>query len=150
MDFFKRQSIGFYMGILTFSITLAALVYAEINGRTAYFHNLGVESRVLDCVVASLALEIFALVSGQVHRGNRWLALARDIALCLAAVLLVLGLVSFLSSRINGFASIMTFEQNAQNMADLQSALIAIVLFALAVVLAIVTSFFRVRKNTGK
>lgn len=150
MDFFKRQSIGFYMGTLTFIVTLAALIYAEINGKTAYFQNLGVEPSVLVCAIVAMASEIFVLVSGQVYQGSRWLALARDIALCLAAVLLVLSMVSFLASRINGFASIMTFEQNAQNMADLQSASIAIVLFALASVLAIVTSFFRVRKNTGR
>jgi hypothetical protein len=46
----------------------------------------------------------------------------------------------------NGIAAIMTFENNAANMADLQSALVAIGALAAAALLACLAAFFSVKK----
>lgn len=54
---------------------------------------------------------------------------------------------TLVNSRINGVAAIMTFENNAQNMADLQSAIIAIAALVIAAVLAAFTAFFDVKKE---
>jgi hypothetical protein len=55
-------------------------------------------------------------------------------------------LLTLVNSRVNGIAAIMTFENNAANMADLQSALVAIGALAAAALLACLAAFFSVKK----
>lgn len=64
-----------------------------------------------------------------------------------SGVLLVTGLALFIQSRVNGIAAIMTFTNNAQNMADLSSAIVGMVALAIAMLLNMVSAFFAVRKD---
>ena len=71
----------------------------------------------------------------------------KDILPVLAPVCLIVAALNLVNSRINGIAAIMTFENNAQNMADLQSGIIAIAALIAAAVLAVFTAFFDVKKE---
>ena len=51
---------------------------------------------------------------------------------------------NFAATRINGIAAIMTFENNAQNMADMQSAIRGMVVLAIAVAVSWLAAFFDV------
>ena len=142
MNFLKKQSVGFYFSVLTVILSLAGLAMYLKNASTNYFSNLGKDPVILACLlVAALAQLVLILLS---QKGTKkWM----DILPVATSVLLMLGAVLFASSRVNGIASIMTFENNAQTMADLSSAISGIVLCLVAGVVSIIASFFDIVKE---
>ena len=68
---------------------------------------------------------------------------ALDILPILAGVLLMAGFVFFVRLRVNSIATILSFERNAQTMADLSSAIIGMGCALAAVIMTIISSFFR-------
>ena len=66
-----------------------------------------------------------------------------DILPILAGVLLMAGFVFFVRLRVNSIATILSFERNAQTMADLSSAIIGMGCTLAAVIMTIISSFFR-------
>ena len=56
-------------------------------------------------------------------------------------------LVAFLSARLTEIAFIFTFENNASNMSDLQSALAGIAFCMLAVIISLIAAWFDIRKD---
>lgn len=56
---------------------------------------------------------------------------------------LVAGFVFFVRLRVNSIATILSFERNAQTMADLSSAIIGMGCTLAAVIMTIISSFFR-------
>ena len=62
-------------------------------------------------------------------------------------VLTAYALIAFVGSRIAAIGSIMTFENNAQNMADLKGAIIGMIVCAVALIFTIISSFFKVVKD---
>ena len=65
----------------------------------------------------------------------------------LTGVTITVALAYFIQARVNGIAAIMTFTNNAQNMKDLSSAIVAIAALAIAMILNMVASFFAVHKD---
>ena len=57
--------------------------------------------------------------------------------------LLMAGFVFFVRLRVNSIATILSFERNAQTMADLSSAIIGMGCTLAAVIMTIISSFFR-------
>lgn len=53
----------------------------------------------------------------------------------------------FVNVRVNGIAAVMTFENNARNMADLTSAIVGIAGCLVAAIVSIVSAFFDVSKE---
>ena len=70
-----------------------------------------------------------------------------DIAPPVCGALTAYGVIQFIGSRIAAAASIMTFENNTQNMADLNGAIRAMIVCAVALICVIFTSFFKVVKE---
>ena len=60
---------------------------------------------------------------------------------------LTVALANFVAARVNGIAAIMTFTNNAQNMKDLSSAVVAIAALAIAMILNMIAAFFAVTKD---
>lgn len=147
MSFIKKQSAGFYLCLLTLVAAVASFACYIVNCNTSYFSSLGTNSGVIGCSVAAVILELVILAGSQKTDGPSWLPTVVDICYVVVAVLLVCAFGYFLSDRVNSIASIATFNQNAQNMADLMSAIVGIVLYFVAVLIGIVSSFFRVRKE---
>ena len=75
------------------------------------------------------------------------LAIAADAMSVVAGITLVVAAVQFISPRVNTIASIMTFTNNAQTMADLSSAIYGTAALLIAVVLNIIAAFTNVNEQ---
>lgn len=139
MNFIKKQAAGFYLMLLALILGTAGIVFYVINCNTAYFSNLGISWGVVGCLVAGVVLEIL-FVAGQ-EKSPEMPVL--DILPILAGVLLMAGFVFFVRLRVNSIATILSFERNAQTMADLSSAIIGMGCTLVAVIMTIISSFFR-------
>lgn len=132
-----KKSIGFFMTILSAAAAAVGAVAYFMNCRTNYFINLGVNPVVMGCAVAAIVLQIVYIVVTQ--KGHQ---LWNDVLAVIPPVLLIVATITLVSARVNGIAAIMTFENNAQNMADLTSAIVGIAACLIAAVVGIVASFF--------
>ena len=138
MSFLKNRSAGFYAGALTLIAGAVGLGFYLVNCNTAYFRNLGTSPIVVGCAVAAIVAELLYLAL----RG-----VAADLMPVISGVCLMSALGTFLSSRINGIAAIMTFTNNAKNMADLSSAIVGMVALLIAAILNIIAAFLAVNKE---
>lgn len=143
MSFLKKQSIGFYLTILTVILAVVGIIAYFINCNTAYFINFGVDGRIVSFGIIAIVLHI-AFILGSEVLGSRKIL---DILPVASTVLLVITLVLFISSRANSIAAIMTFDKNAQTMSDLSSALVGIGVYLVAVIFSIISSFFKIVKD---
>lgn len=132
-----KKSAGFFMTIISAAAAVVGAVAYFMNCKTNYFINLGVDPVVMGCAVAAIVLQVVYIVVTQ--KGSQpW----TDALAVLPPVLLIIATITLAGSRISGIASIMTFENNAQNMADLTSAIVGIAACLVAAVAGIAASFF--------
>ncbi len=143
MEFMKKQAAGFYLSLLVAIIGLVGLIRYTGNCKTAYFSNLGTDTRVLVCFVAAILLEAVFIAGSEILKKRT----ALDICPVAAAVLFTVGTLLFISARVNGIAAIMTFTNNASTMADLNHTVITIVFCVITMILAMAASFFSVVKE---
>ncbi|OUN83940.1 hypothetical protein [Gemmiger sp. An50] len=137
----KQNGIGFYTTGLSFVAGVVALVFYMINAKTDYFANLGVSPVVVGCTVVAVVAELLLLVLSKQNQPI-WM----DLAAVAAPVLLMVAFINLTGSRVNGIASIMTFENNAQTMSDLTSAIVSMAALLIACLIGIVSSYFNIRK----
>lgn len=136
-----KKSAGFFMTILSAIAAVVGVVAYIMNTRTNYFINLGVNTVVVACAVAAVVIQVVYLIaSGKGHN------LFVDLLAVLPPVLLIVAAITLVSTRINGIAAIMTFENNAQNMADLTSAIVGIAGCVVAALIGVIASFFDAAK----
>ena len=121
----------------------AGLVLYMMNCKTNYFINSGVNNAVVACLAAAAILEI-VMIAASMKMGAKPVL---DFLLVACGVLTAYALIQFISSRIAAIGSIMTFENNAQNMADLKGAIIGMIVCAAALICTIISSFFKVVKD---
>lgn len=138
----RKISAGLYVTAISIIAAVVALVYYMINCNTAYFANLGMNPFVAGCVIAAIILQVVLIVIGMKDQ-PMW----ADVLPIAASILLMLATIHFVSARINGIAAILTFENNAQNMADLNSALVGIAACLIATIVSIAASFFDITKE---
>lgn len=132
-----KKSVGFFMTILSAAAAAVGAAAYFMNCRTNYFINLGIDPVVMGCAVCAIVLQAAYIIVTQ--KGNQ---LWTDILAVLPPVLLIVATITLAGSRISGIASIMTFENNAQNMADLTSAIVGIAACLIATMVGIAASFF--------
>lgn len=137
----KKNGIGFYATGLSFVAGIVALVFYMINTNTDYFANLGVNPVVAGCAAVALAAQLVLLILSKQPQ-PAWL----DLVAVAAPVLLMVAFVSLIGTRVNGIASIMTFENNAQTMSDLSSAIISLAAFLIAWLVSVISTYFNIRK----
>lgn len=137
-----KKSIGLYLTALSAVAGVAGAIAYGINTGTKYFINLGVNSTVMGCIVAAIVCQVAYLVLSR--KGHKPFS---DALAVLPPVLQIVAVVTLLSIRVNGFAAIMTFENNPQNMADLSSAIVAIAACLVATLVGVLASFFDVVKK---
>ena len=148
MKALKNLSLGFYVGVLAFIVEVVALVFYFINQGTVTFGNLPLNMVTVVGGVIALAIQLLILVLGQLRASNKTgVGVLLDLAYVAEAVLIVWGAPVFFADRINLFSSVMTFNRNAQSLADMNSALYGIGAMFVAAVLVILSSFMRVSKN---
>lgn len=135
----RKISLGLILTAAACVLAVVGLVFYLNNTKTTYFSALGVNTAVVGCIVAAIACMVVSVIVGL--KGTPVWA---DILPIAASVLLVAGVMNFAATRINGIAAIMTFENNAQNMADMQSAIRGMVVLAIAVAVSWLAAFFDV------
>lgn len=133
----KKQSVGFILSVVTVVAALVGLVGYLINCGTNYFANLGVDSAVVGCTVAAIAAVIVYVVVNM--KGVQTWA---DVLPVVAAALLMVATLLLVNTRVNAIAAVMTFENNAKNMADLVSCIVGIAGCLVATIVAVISSFF--------
>lgn len=139
----KKIGAGLVLSVITALVTVLGLVLYMINCKTNYFINSGVNNAVVACLAVAAILEIVMIVAS-VKMGAKPVL---DIIPVVCGVLTAYALIQFLGSRIAAIGSIMTFENNAQNMADLKGAIIGMIVCAAAMICTIISSFFKVVKD---
>lgn len=138
----KKQSAGFYLTVVSAVAAIVGLIAYLVNCNTNYFKNLGVDSTIVVCAVAAVLLQAVYVVTAQ--KGQKlWM----DIIRVAVSVLLLVAALLFVNVRVNGIAAVMTFENNARNMADLTSAIVGIAGCLVAAIVSIVSAFFDVSKE---
>ncbi|MBP3877129.1 MAG: hypothetical protein J6E44_04130 [Lachnospiraceae bacterium] len=137
----KRAIFGSAMTVITIAAAAVGLIFYIMNAGTTYFSGLGKDPVVIGASAAGIVVLALWLVLGEAKAS--W----KDLLPVAAPACLIVAALTLVNSRINGIAAIMTFENNAQNMADLQSAIIAIAALIIAAVLAAFTAFFDVKKE---
>ena len=133
MSFLKKQGAGTYLTALT--------AIASVVGFAFYFKSQGTNPIVTACILVSIAAQVLYLIMGQKDTP------VADVMPVISGVTITVALAYFIQARVNGIAAIMTFTNNAQNMKDLSSAIVAIAALAIAMILNMVASFFAVHKD---
>lgn len=132
-----KKSAGFFMTVISAAAAVVGAAAYFVNCRTNYFVNLGLNPVVMGCAVAAILCQVVYLV---VTRNGH--ALWSDILAVAAPALLMVAAITLVGARVTGIAAIMTFENNAQNMADLTSAIVGIAGCLIGSVAGIAASFF--------
>jgi len=133
----RKISAGLFLTALSAIAALVGLIAYVLNCGTAYFSKLGINPAIVVCIAVAVLFQVVMIVVGM--RGQPVWA---DILPVAATVLLMLGAIFFLSGRVNGIAAVMTFENNASNMADLTSAIVGIAASFIAGIVSIIAAFF--------
>ena len=139
----KKIGAGLVLSVITALVTVLGLVLYMMNCKTNYFINSGVNNAVVACLAVAAILEIVMIVAS-VKMGAKPVL---DIIPVVCGVLTAYALIQFLGSIIAAIGTIMTFENNAQNMADLKGAIIGMIVCAVAMICTIISSFFKVVKD---
>ena len=135
----RKKSAGLILTALSVIAAVIALVYYNINAGTNYFKSLGISPAVEICLILAIACEAVFLIAG-LKKQPVW----ADILPVITGICLVVAMLNFISARVNGMAAIITFQNNAANMADMQSAIVGIAACAVALIITIIASFFDV------
>ena len=146
MNFIKQQSIGFYLTVLAVIAAAVGLAFCFINHGTSTFGNIALSPVTVAGGIVAIVLGLVVVVGGQFGTGNAVMRAVVDLSFVIAAVLLVVAAVSFVADRVNTIASVLSFTQNAQSMADLQSVIYGGAGLLVAAVLTVLASYFKVRK----
>ena len=137
----NKKGAGFILSLLTAVACAVGLGFCIVNAGTDSFRKIGTSPVVIACaVIAIVALVLRILLDGKQ-------AVAADVMSVVAGVTLVVAAAQFISPRVNTIASIMSFTNNAQTMADLSSAIYGTAALLIAVVLNIIAAFTNVTKE---
>lgn len=142
MEFIKKQSIGFYTTVLSCIAMIVGIAYYLCNCKTKYFSNLGINKTVVVCGVIAIIGLVAYMILNEMDRSS----LISNFLPIVCGVLMMIAVVAFIGSRVYGIASIITFENNAENMADLTNAFTGMIWCVAAVVLQMISSFFNIKK----
>jgi len=137
----KNMRAGFYLSILALIAGIVGIFQYMVNTGTDYFKSSGTNSMIYVFAIAGIACLLLRVVLEK--KGQ---SVVSDILGAIAPVPFILAFATLLSDRVNAIAAIMTFTNNAQNMADLSSALVAIGALLAAALLGMITSFCRIAK----
>ena len=132
----NKLSAGAVVACIAAVLAVAGLIAYLINAGTAYYAKYGVDTIVVVCLAASAALSLVRLFYGK-NGKPAW----TDLLPVCASVLAAVGFMLLLNARINSLAAVFTFENNAANMADTTSCIVAIAGAALAMILSVVSAF---------
>ena len=134
----NKKGAGLILSLLTAVAGAVGLGFCIVNAGTDSFRKIGTSPVVIGCAILALVLRVVL---------DKKLAIAADAMSVVAGITLVVAAAQFISPRVNTIASIMTFTNNAQTMADLSSAIYGTAALLIAVVLNIIAAFTNVNEQ---
>ena len=132
----KKLSAGAFVACIAAILAIVGLIAYLVNAGTNYYAKSGIDTAVVVCLIAAAVLSIARLFIGQ-NGKPVW----TDLLPVAAAVLATAAFMLLLSVRANNLAAVFTFENNAANMADTTSCIVAIAACLLAMIMSIVSAF---------
>lgn len=162
LDFFKKQRASTYITLATFILALVAMSIYCANGNTVGYFKGSNSGGVVALSVLSVIMLGIALVLTQIEVENDYVTLGirvlADVLKVVAAVFMVIVLMDFIQTRVNGLAyiyfsneSVKQEVQTPENLASAQTAIAGFVVYGIAWVLALVNAFFSVKSlKTGE
>ena len=142
MNYIKKQAAGFYITLLTLLATVVSIISYLVNCKTQYFANLGISGGIIVLLAVAAVLEI-AYIAGS---GKADLKKYFELIPIISGMILMIAFVLFLNARVSSIATILSFQKNAQTMADLSSAIVAMAACIIAAILNMTGAFFKVSK----
>lgn len=137
----KKMGAGTYLTALTIIASVVGFAFYVVNCGTNYFKSQGMSTTVTACAIVAIVAQVLYLILAQKDSP------IADVLPVVSGVTVTVALANFIAARVNGIAAIMTFTNNAQNMKDLSSAIVAIAALAIAMILNMIAAFFAVRKD---
>ena len=132
----KKFSAGAVVACIAAILAVVGLVAYLVNTGTSYYAKMGVDTTVVVCLIVSAVLSAVRLFYGQTGKPV-W----TDLLPVCAAAFAMIGLMYLLNARISNLAAVFTFENNAANMADTTSCIVAIAACVLAVIVSVASAF---------
>lgn len=129
----KKYSAGAVIALIAGVLALVGAVAYLVNAKTNYYAKMGVDTTIVVCLCAAAILSALRLLVTKPGFA--------DILPVCASVLATLGLMLLVNARVNNLAAVFTFENNAANMADTTSCIVAIAASLLAVIMTVVSAF---------
>ena len=139
----KKLSLGAYLSCAAVILAVVGVIAYVVNTGTNYYAKMGVDSTVIVCLIIAAVLIAARIVIGMIMDKPMW----ADILPVASAVFSVVGFMFLVNARVNNLAAVFTYENNAANMADTTSCIIAIACALITVILSIVAAFFDVTKE---
>lgn len=148
----KKQTVGTWITLGAFVLTLvSAIIYGVHVGGAGYFQGNAVGVTVAFTVL-SLIAEAAIIVLAQFEFEGIWgtvVKVALDVLKIVLAFILMLALIPFLTSRLEGLAYILFCDENlrpvlqtAENMSSVGSAVTGFVFYIITWLAAVVAAFF--------
>jgi hypothetical protein len=147
MSFMKKQAFGFYITVLAIIAAIVGLAYYFINSHTVTFGNIALNQLTIVGSIVAIVLMVARVAMEQVKPGNPVVSIVSDVCCVITSVLLMCSTAVFICDRVNTVASVISFAQNAQSTADLQSVIVGVAAMAVATVLSIIASYLAVRRD---
>lgn len=147
-DFFKKQSIAFYIAPVTVILSIIAVSIYGHNSGLEYFNDY--KGSVVALAVVSIFLQVASVVGPQFLKGRIFDGLF-SVTTILSCVFLMMSVMFFLGDRVYDMAIILGSDLEAGNAAAqsaMSNAIAGIVIYFIAIILNIVSAFFRVKKET--
>lgn len=132
----KKFSAGAVVACFSAVLAIVGLISYIINTGTNYYASIGVNSGIIVCLAVAAALSVVRLFFGRDGQ-PAW----TDLFPVCGSVLTTLAFMFLINARVNSLAAVFTFENNAANMADTTSCIVAIAACLLAVIFTIVSAF---------
>lgn len=142
MSNIKKKAAGFYITLLTVLATVVSAIFYLVNCNTQYFANLGINGGIVVLLAVAAVLEIAYIIGS----GRADLKKYFDLIPIISGIILMIAFVLLLNVRVSSIATILSFQKNAQTMADLSSAIAAMAACIIAAILNMAGAFFKVSK----
>ena len=128
-----KNSIFYVFAII---LMAAATILYFINCNTQFYKSSGIDRNVIILTAAALCIEAVVWLAGKKIAEKIGEGIANLIPM-VPSILLMYVFMSVLNSRIYSIATILTFENNAKNVADLKIAVAAMICYFVAMILAV-------------
>lgn len=145
----SNKSVGFYAGCISAVVAVVAVVLYFMNISNAYFAD-SVNALIVAGSVVGIAAMIVYIVTADRVSGKAGASIARGLLPTVATFCLFAALMLFLKARVYNMAIIYGSSLEANNTAAqsaMAQAVVALVLYLVAGIAAIVAGYSRVSKN---